>query len=246
MAAIRADVVEREKEVRPYLEKWCRIFGINPNVVRGLITQESLFDSDARSPTGAFGYGQFTRIAAKQVNNIANMPGCPDAGGLNAFEKTQASDPNIGIKAICATLWWLMNVKYKSVADNKTLQLEACLTFYNAGGIPAYLVIKHGGHAAALEAIKALPASKRSQADHYSPRVSAWIIKWSELMKTSAPTPTPIEEVSETVSLGHKIFMDLILAVAKNDDSIEVEIEEGGGFTELSLVFPGSLEDELS
>ncbi len=243
MAVIRSDVIAREREVRPHLEKWCRVFGINPNVVRGLITQESLFDSDARSPTGAFGYGQFTRIAAKQVNNISEMPACPDKAGLGSFVKTQASEPDIGIKAICATLWWLMNVKYKSIA-NKTLQLETVLTFYNAGGIPAYLVMKHEGHAEALDAIKALPARKRSQADHYSPRVSAWIIKWSEFMKTEEETPTPVEDIPEKMGLGHKIFMDMVLAVANNDDSIEVQIEDSEGFTELSLIFPGSLDDE--
>ena len=243
MAALRSDVIAREKEVRPHLEKWCRIFGINPNVVRGLITQESLFDSDARSPTGAFGYGQFTRIAARQVNNISKMPGCPDKAGLGSFVKTQASEPDIGIKAICATLWWLMNVKYKSVSD-KPLQLEATLTFYNAGGIPAHLVIKHGGHKAALEAINALPANRRSQADHYSPRVSAWIIKWSEFMKTEDAMPTPVEDIPEKMGLGHKIFMDMVLAVANNDDSIEVQVEESEGFTEVSLIFPGSRDDE--
>ena len=73
MAKITGDLIEREKDVREYIETYADLFDLDPNLIRGLITQESRFIAEAVSPTGAYGYGQFTGIGARQVQNIADM-----------------------------------------------------------------------------------------------------------------------------------------------------------------------------
>ncbi len=154
---IARDCQERERDVREFVEEHANTFDIDPNLVRALITQESRFKAEAVSPTGAYGLGQFTGIGARQVQNIADMSDCPDPLELDTFTKQDASQPDVGIKAICATLWWLFNKKYGRV-DDKKVQLEAVLTFYNSGGRPAALVVKYGGHDKALPHIQAMPS----------------------------------------------------------------------------------------
>ena len=143
MGTFKQDMLDREEEIRHYIETYADLFDLDPNMIRAVIMQESFFVAEAVSPTGAYGYGQFTTIGAKQVQNISRMT--EKAADLSEFTKHNADEPDAGIKAICATFWWLMYKKYRSVRDKK-VQLEAALTFYNSGGIPAALVIKHGGH----------------------------------------------------------------------------------------------------
>ncbi|MBD3260987.1 MAG: transglycosylase SLT domain-containing protein [Candidatus Altiarchaeales archaeon] len=234
---ISQSVREREKEVRPYILKYSKTFGIDPNLVRALITQESRFVSEAISPTGAYGYGQFTSIGARQIQNIANMSDCPDPKNLHDFHKQEADEKDLGIKAICAYLWWLYNKKYPNVSNRKT-QLEAVLTFYNAGGKAAALVIKHDGHEKAVEEINQLPSRYKSQADHYAPGVAAWYVAWHELAK---------EEEKETPQAkeSHAAFVNFLLAYAKEHKDINIMWHTREGITEVSLLFPGELIDNV-
>ena len=48
-------VKKREEEIRMYIEQHSESFGLDPNLIRALITQESRFIADAVSPTGSFG-----------------------------------------------------------------------------------------------------------------------------------------------------------------------------------------------
>jgi hypothetical protein len=236
-------VIQREKEVRPYILKYAKIFDIDPNIVRALITQESRFISDAESPTGAFGYGQFTRIGAKQVQNIARMSGMPSSVGLHDFSKADANKPDIGIKAIFATLWWLFNIKYNDVLDKK-VQLEAVLTFYNAGGRPAFLVVKHGGHDKALPEIRKLPANYRSQADHYAPQVAGWFIKWHEVLGNETPVeeetlPITIGRDSENLIIDYPTLINTIKLLVSQDEDADFSVSSREGKTEISIIIPG-------
>lgn len=244
MAKITEELEKREKEVRSFIEKYADLFDLDPNLIRGLITQESRFTAEAVSPTGAYGYGQFTGIGARQVQNIAEMT--EKAADLKNFTKQEASDPDRGIKAICATLWWLFNRKYANVADKK-VQLEAVLTFYNAGGRPAALVIKHGGHAEAVKEINALPSNLRSQAPKYAPEVAAWFVAWHEhfvkLAQTEAPAP-PVDKnpfnASRSLSPAYRALVESLLLLGNHTD-VDCIINTRDGLTELTLIFPGEL-----
>lgn len=249
MAKITGDLIEREKEVRQYIQTYADLFDLDPNLVRGLITQESRFIAEATSPTGAYGYGQFTGIGARQVQNIAAMT--DKAADLADFQKAEADDPDRGIKAICATLWWLFNKKYARVQDKK-IQLEAVLTFYNSGGRPAALVVKHGGHAEAVGAINDLPRNMRSQAAKYAPEVAVWFVAWHEhfvkLAETSQPAPVikkpdnPFDDSTRRLDVRYKALVEALLLLANEDEDVDSIVNSRDGLTELTLIFPGELE----
>ncbi len=250
MARITEILAEREKEVRPFIEKYADLFDLDPDLIRGLITQECLFVGEAVSPTGAFGYGQFTGIGARQVQNISRMT--DKAADLSNFTKSEADDPDRGIKAICATLWWLFNRKYHRVRDKK-VQLEAVLTFYNSGGRPAALVIKHGGHAQAVPFIKKLPRNFQSQSVKYAPQLAAWFVTWHEYMieekKKEAVQPAvpglgssnPFDDVDIQLSPGHKALLKVLVLFAREDESVDILFNSRDGLTELTLIFPGEV-----
>lgn len=243
--ALKSKVLEREKEVRKYIEKYSEQFELDPNLIRALITQESRFVAEAQSPTGAFGYGQFTFIGGKQVQNIAQMR--DDMDDLSKFTKWDAHEPDAGIKAICATLWWLIYVKYKKVED-EVVKLEAALTFYNAGGKAAALVVEHGGHANAKPYLEKLPKMYASQSLKYAPEVTYWYVQWHELLK-----PEPVEEEIEKPEIvpsqpdapqhdrRYGALIDAIKLLAKHDEA-DVIIFTREGLTEITLIVPGEYE----
>ena len=245
---ITSALQEREQEIKSSIERYAAAFGIDPNLVRGLITQESAFIAEAVSPTGAYGYGQFTGIGARQVQNIANMADCPDPEGLDTFTKRDADDPDVGIKAICATLWWLFEKKYKAVADKK-VQLEAALTFYNSGGRPAALVVRYGGHAQAVPAIQRLPRNMRSNSVKYAPQVAVWYVKWYEFMRSretvSLPVPdpgvNPFDEQAEGIAKKYRALVEALKLLDNEDDQVDCIINTRDGFTEVTLIFPGEV-----
>ena len=213
--------------------------------MRALITQESLFIAEAVSPTGAFGYGQFTGIGARQVQNIARMT--PLAADLADFTKQDADNPDKGIKAICATLWWLFNKKYRSVEDKK-VQLEAVLTFYNSGGRPAALVVKHGGHDKAVPHIKALPRNMRSQSVRYAPEVAERFIAWHELRGVKKEEPTksldsrnPFDDQEHGLKVQYRALVETLILLAKKDEAVDVLVSSRDNLTEVTLIFPGEL-----
>ena len=245
MVKIREAVLEKETAIADYIDQHANTFSLDANLVRALITQESRFNGDISSPTGAFGFGQFTKIGAKQVQNISHMN--PLAADLSEFTKEQASDPDVGIKAICATLWWLFERKYDDVI-NKRVQLEAVLTFYNAGGIPAALVIKHDGHANALSKIKKLPPHRISQSPVYAPEVLAWYVAWTDHFAKQEPVPvvtTAVEEKPVVVendgdlNPSHAMLIKLLEGLAEADKSIDFTKNTGCSMTEVTLIFPG-------
>lgn len=249
MPKITAELEEREKEVRPFIEQYADLFDLDPNLVRGLITQESRFIAEATSPTGAYGYGQFTHIAAKQVQNIAAMT--DRASDLSEFAKRNAEDPDLGIKAICATLWWLFNKKYPRVEDKK-IQLEAVLTFYNSGGRPAALVIKYGGHAEAVPYLKGLPRNIRSQSLKYATETVIWFIAWHEHMakieQAAQTTPTiksmgnPFDARVRDLDIRYETLIKTLLFLADGDKNVDSVVNSRDGLTELTLIFPGELD----
>jgi hypothetical protein len=241
------DVQTLERQVRLFIEKHARVFGIDPHLVRALITQESRFVADAESPTGAFGYGQFTGIGARQVGNIAAMADCPSPEGLDGFRKRDAESPDLGIKAICATLWWLFNKKYKNVS-NKKVQLEAVLTFYNSGGKAAYLVVKHEGHDKALTAIKELPTKYQSQSLKYAPEVAQWYVAWHGLLNIpKRPHEDPVDPFDSHIGLDacYLALIESLRALDKKDDAIDVMVDSREGFTEVTLIFPGEYRTDV-
>jgi hypothetical protein len=248
MGKITAVLEEREKEIRAAIEEYADLFDLDPNLIRGLITQESRFVSEATSPTGAYGYGQFTGIGARQVQNIAHMT--EKAADLATFTKQNADDPNLGVKAVCATLWWLFNKKYPNVTD-KQIQLEAVLTFYNSGGRPAALVIKHGGHIQAVPFIEQLPRSIQSNSIKYAPEVAAWFVAWHEHEAAKIETPpsvpeppvttNPFDDADHTLDVRYKALVEALLALAESDESVDSVIASRDGLTELTLIFPGEL-----
>jgi hypothetical protein len=246
---IARDCREREEEVRPYIEEHASTFELDPNLVRALITQESRFKAEAVSPTGAYGLGQFTGIGARQVQNIADMPDCPSPEGLETFTKQDASDPDIGIKAICATLWWLFNKKYTSVkVPDKKVQLEAVLTFYNSGGRPAALVVKHGGHEKALPYIEKMPDRYKSQSEKYAPEVALWYVAWHELLKPqTTPIRTELPEQKDpfdragrqSLDVRYRALVESLRLLGEGDDDVDVMIDVREGLTEVTLIVPG-------
>jgi len=249
MAKITAELEEREKEIRPFIERYADLFDLDPNLIRGLITQESRFIAEAVSPTGAYGFGQFTGIGARQVQNISAMT--DKAADLADFTKQDADDPDRGIKAICATLWWLFNKKYARVSDRK-IQLEAVLTFYNSGGRPAAIVIKHGGHAEAVPHLKELPSNIRSQSVKYAPETAFWFVAWHEhMVKTTAvvtPAPAvkradnPFDDATRTLDVRYKALVQALLLLADGDENVDSVVNSRDGLTELTLIFPGEFE----
>ncbi len=243
MATITETLQKLEKTVSNYIEEYSDLFDLDPNLVRALITQESRFIAEATSPTGAFGYGQFTGIGARQVKNIAAMT--PFAADLAKFKKQDADDPDKGIKAICATLWWLFNKKYPGVEDKK-IQLEAVLTFYNSGGRTAALVIKHGGHDRAVPALKKLPSNLRSQSVRYAPELAQWYVAWHELKKEKVfigpPSPqNPFDEQEQGLRARYRPLVEALVLLAREDESVDVIVNSRDGLTEVTLIFPGEL-----
>jgi len=247
---ISEEVQKREAEVSHFIEEYAELADLDPNLIRALITQESRFVSNAVSPTNAYGYGQFTNIGARQVQEVAKIHNPALFGDLNNFQKKEASDPDKGIKAICAFLWWLFYVKYRNV-ENKQVKLEAALTFYNAGGRPAALVVKHEGFSNAISHIKQLPARYRSQGDKYAGEVSLWYIAWHELMQKReveniSQTPVVLGEnpfgggAAGGQSLDHR-YRALVesLKLVGDIDGVDVLIDSRDGFTEITLILPG-------
>jgi len=249
MGKITDILEEREKEIRPFIEQYADLFDLDPNLIRGLITQESRFVAEATSPTGAYGYGQFTGIGARQVQNIAHMT--DKAVDLAAFTKQTADDPDLGVKAICATLWWLFNKKYPNVTD-KQVQLEAVLTFYNAGGRPAALVIKHGGHVNAVPFIEQLPRNLQSNSIKYAPEVAAWFVAWheheagkaevEERSSESPATTNPFDDAVPALAAGYKSLVETLRLLAEVDDAVDIVVNSRDGLTELTLIFSGELD----
>jgi hypothetical protein len=244
MPVLSNDIIEREKPLSETIEKYAKLFEIDPNVVRGLITQESAFLAEATSPTGAFGYGQFTGIGARQVyQNISKMT--ERAADLADFRKSRASEEDIGIKAICATLWWLYHVKYKNVGD-PVVKLEAVLTFYNSGGKPAALVVRHGGHAKALPFIQQLPRNVKSQSEKYAPHVAAWYLKWHERYKEEVTSPAPVPVTTRPVAgrqpgldVRYAALVEALKLVGSEDEMVDVLIDSRDDLTEITLILPG-------
>jgi hypothetical protein len=246
MVTIPEDVKKRELEVRSFIEAHSELFEIDPNIVRAIITQESRFVSNATSPTGAFGYGQFTNIGAKQVQNIALMT--PKATDLKNFTKQDADDNDPGIKAICATLWWLYYKKYGTVEDKK-VRLEACLTFYNSGGKAANLVVQYGGHSEALPAIKQLNPNYRAQAVTYAPQVSLWFLAWHDLLQAEkvpapvevVPAPTPVNPFDTKVAAPVGQYKALVeaLRLLGTVEGVDFLTHFQNGQTEVTLILPG-------
>lgn len=234
MQTISKALQERERAVSSYIDSYANLFELDPNLIRALITQESRFVAEATSPTGAYGYGQFTGIGAKQVQNIAAIT--PRATDLNFFTKRDASDPDKGIKAICATLWWLFNKKYPNVEDKK-IQLEAVLTFYNAGGIAAKEVIDAGGHEKALARLQ-----NSSQATTYAPSVAQWYIAWHDFKKAQEPAPeNPFEAQARILPAVYRALIDSLRCLPQGDPTVDVIIDSRNGMTEVSIIFPGEL-----
>lgn len=243
MVKITTSVKELEKEINIFIEEYSNIFTIDSDLVRAIITQESRFIAEATSPTGAFGYGQFTGIAAKQVQNISKITVL--AADLKDFTKQDANKPDEGIKAICATLWWLFNKKYNTINDKK-IQLETVLTFYNAGGIPAALVIKHGGHDKAIEELKTLPKNIRSQSVEYAPQVAQWYIAWHELRKEQKETPiilsdskNPFDTKEQNLDIRYKALIETLRLLPGQDKSVDVYVNSRDNLTEVTLIFTG-------
>ncbi len=243
MATITETLQKLEKTVSNYIEEYSDLFDLDPNLIRALITQESRFIAEATSPTGAFGYGQFTGIGARQVQEVAAMN--PLAADLANFKKQDADDPDKGIKAICAFLWWLFNKKYPAV-DDKKVQLEAVLTFYNSGGRPAALVVKHGGHDKAIAHIKALPRKWQSQAVRYAPEVAQWYIAWHELKKEKVfigppSPPNPFDAQEQGLRARYRPLVEALALLAREDESVDVIVNSRDGLTEVTLIFPGEI-----
>lgn len=245
MVAISEEIQQREAEVRDYLELFAGQFELDPNLVRALITQESRFVAEATSPTGAYGYGQFTGIAVKQVREIAEMN--PKAADLIHYTKREADLPVKGIKAVCAYLWWIFHRKYANISDKK-IQLEAALTFYNAGGRPAALIVQHGGHAEALPHIKALPRNYQSQSATFAPETCLWYIAWHELEAARAPAtpvvlePTvlnPFEEGAGVLDVRYRALLEALKLVDEEDVNVDLVIDTREGLTEVTLILPG-------
>ena len=239
MPVLTNNLLEREKLLSETIKRYAELFEIDPNIVRALITQESAFVAEATSPTGAYGYGQFTGIGARQVyQNISQMD--MRARGLASFRKSKASDPDQGIKAICATLWWLYHVKYKNVED-KVVRLEATLTFYNAGGRAAALVVKHEGHSKALPFIQQLPRNVRSQGEKYAPQVAAWYLKWHDHYK-EADTPVVVEKedlLIEKLPDKFRAVLEMLKLLNDIDEEIDVIVDSRDGLTEVTVILPG-------
>jgi len=247
-AVITEELIKREEAVRRYIEEYAALFELDANLVRALLTQESRIQARATSPTGAYGFGQFTNIGAKQVQLVSKMTS--KASDLANFSKKEAEDPDRGIKAVCAFLWWLFYVKYKNISDKK-VQLEACLTFYNSGGRPAALVIKHGGHDKALPEIKALPARYRSQADRYAPEVSLWYVAWHDYFKkqvpetletTEAVNKNPFDSFADrdlTLNAKYKALVEALQSLAEDNPNVDVMVDSHSGWTEVTVVLPG-------
>ena len=169
----------------------------------------------------------------------------PRAADLADFKKSEANQPDKGIKAICATLWWLFHVKYANVED-VTVRLEATLTFYNAGGNPAALVVRHGGHSAALPFISQLPKSAKGQSEKYAPQVAAWFLKWHEHYKkeavvaTPSPTEVPLPDSdTDELSAKHSALVAILKWIGSTDDTVEVSVNSRDGLTEVNIILPG-------
>jgi len=238
VVTITKELQEREHEVSGYIDGYADVFELDPNLVRALITQESRFVAEAVSPTGAYGYGQFTGIGAKQVQNIAMMTS--EAADLHYFTKRDASDPDKGIKAICATLWWLFNRKYSDAEDkypgivDKKIQLEAVLTFYNAGGIAAKEVIDRGGHENAIPYLQNI-----SQSATYAPGVAQWYVAWHELKKEQSQNP--FDEQARKLPAAYQALIESLRCLAQEDPTVDIIVDSRNGLTEVTLIFPGEL-----
>ena len=241
MPGIEQAVLRREDEVHEIIEKYSALFDLDPNLIRAVITQESYFVAEACSSTNAYGYGQFTNIGARQVQNISRMTS--KASDLSGFTKAQADEDIAGIKAICATFWWLLYKKYRTVSDKK-VQLEAALTFYNAGGRPAALIVKHGGHAEALDAIKALPRRYQGQSADYAPRCAARYVAWHDhFAKQLLPESNPFDTVEKPLEARYRALVEALLLLAKEDTAVDIIVNSRDGLTEFTLLFPGEIEE---
>lgn len=246
---ISKDIQNRETEVSYYIKKYADLANLDPNLVRALITQESRFVSDAVSSTNAYGFGQFTNIGARQVVEVAKIHNPELFGDLSDFQKKDASDPDLGIKAVCAFLWWLFYVKYQYVSE-KTVKLEASLTFYNAGGNPAALVVKHGGFANAIPFIKQLPVNKRSQGATYAGEVSLWYVAWHDLIKSRQVLESPklrmgeldqnpFDSVSDAGNNKYRALIEALKLIGKTDPQVEVFVLSRDDLTEITLILSG-------
>ncbi len=242
---ISKEVEIREAEVSHFIEEYAELAGVDSNLVRALITQESRFVANAVSPTNAFGFGQFTNIGARQVVEVAKIHNPESFGDLKDFQKKEASDPDRGIKAICAFLWWLYHVKYKRVED-KRVKLEASLTFYNAGGRPAALVVKHGGFSNAVPHINQLPAHQRSQGAKYAGEVSLWYVAWHDLLRVREAAAVaeetgrnPFDSTDEKLDIRYRALVECLKLMSELDPNVDVFIDSRDGLTDVNLVLPG-------
>ena len=143
------------------------------HILRGLLYHESRFDPQAVSRTGAAGIGQFTGSGRAEVRRLMTIPEWSGryagestlASRLAGMTRTDAFDPYVGIEAAALLLASLL----KKWGGN----VEAALTDYNGGGVPARIVRDAGSHAAAKLRLQALPDNQRSQSPVYAPLVLA-------------------------------------------------------------------------
>lgn len=148
------------------IQKAAKRWGIDANLLRGLIQAESMFDPRARSPTGAAGLGQFTGVAIAEIKRLAGQQkyssGFDDDPALKTallnFNKTKAHTPVYAVEASALYLKYVLD-RYKSE--------EAALTAYNAGHKMARHVQRYGSHAAARRA----GVLTFSQSNSYAPKV---------------------------------------------------------------------------
>lgn len=148
------------------VQKAAKRWGLDANLLRGLIQAESMFDPRARSPTGAAGLGQFTGVAIDEVKRLAGQQkyahGFDNDAALKTallnFNKTKAHTPVYAVEAAALYLKYVLD-RYKSE--------EAALTAYNAGHKMARHVQRYGSHAAARRA----GVLNFSQANSYAPKV---------------------------------------------------------------------------
>lgn len=152
-----------------------RRWGLPAHALKAMIQQESKFDTDARSSTGAIGLGQFTGVAVKEVRRIAKMSKYKSGyagqsnllSRLQTFTKTRArDDPATAIEASALYLKFLL--------DQNNGNLDAALTHYNAGGKMAYYVRKYG-----YENARRRGLLTGSQSRNYVRHVRGWMRRFA-------------------------------------------------------------------
>jgi soluble lytic murein transglycosylase len=97
--------------------KWCKEYNEDPFLVAGIIMQESAFNPNAESPTGARGLMQISPSTAK---------GIAEGTGFQNFSVDQLYNPDVSIQFGT----WYIHVLKQEYGGNEVAALAA----YNAGG----------------------------------------------------------------------------------------------------------------